>query len=210
MKKSNQRLGASDNGFTLIELLMVISIIAVVAAILQPLVVSSKKSAKRTTCQSNLRQIGLAHILYGDDWDDRYPWAIDQFTRASPEAMSDFPPPHDLIPDKVSLLSSYMGRNGQIWRCPMDYSSFKYPPNDQTTSKTYDSVFEFARTSYVFVSERRVAGKSHTIFESSQLQLCRDAVLWHCDYEEPSIFTKSHNIVYGDGHVKFTTQMDGS
>lgn len=59
--------------FTLIELLVVVAIVAVLAAILLPVFTQAKESAKRATCLSNLRQVGAAFMLYGNDADDRFP-----------------------------------------------------------------------------------------------------------------------------------------
>jgi prepilin-type N-terminal cleavage/methylation domain-containing protein/prepilin-type processing-associated H-X9-DG protein len=59
-------------GFTLIELLVVISILSVLAALLFPVVAAAREQARRTTCLSNLRQIAAAHLLYLQDWDERF------------------------------------------------------------------------------------------------------------------------------------------
>ncbi len=56
--------------FTLIELLVVIAIIAILAAILFPVFAQVKASAKQTVCLSNIKQIGLAQVLYMGDNDD--------------------------------------------------------------------------------------------------------------------------------------------
>jgi len=58
-------------GFTLIELLVVIAIIALLMAILMPALNRAKKQAKAAACQSNLRQLCLAMVLYTLDHDDR-------------------------------------------------------------------------------------------------------------------------------------------
>ena len=59
-------------GFTLIELLIVISIIAILAAILFPVFARARENARRASCQSNLKQMGLATTQYLQDYDERY------------------------------------------------------------------------------------------------------------------------------------------
>lgn len=63
------------SGFTLIELLVVIAIIAILAAILFPVFGRARENARRSSCQSNLKQIGLGIMQYVQDYDDKYPMA---------------------------------------------------------------------------------------------------------------------------------------
>lgn len=70
---SNRYANNSDNGFTLIELLMVIATIAILAAILFPVLARARENARRATCQSNLKQLGLGTAQYVQDYDERYP-----------------------------------------------------------------------------------------------------------------------------------------
>lgn len=61
-------------GFALIELLVVIAIIAILAAILFPVFAQAREKARQTTCLSNGKQIGLATIMYVNDYDEMFPF----------------------------------------------------------------------------------------------------------------------------------------
>ena len=63
------------SGFTLIELLVVIAIIAILASILFPVFARARENARRSSCQSNLKQIGLGMLQYVQDYDERNPIA---------------------------------------------------------------------------------------------------------------------------------------
>jgi prepilin-type N-terminal cleavage/methylation domain-containing protein/prepilin-type processing-associated H-X9-DG protein len=82
MKKLNQfsKLNARTQpknryGFTLIELLVVIAIIAILAAILFPVFARARENARRSSCQSNLKQLGLGFMQYTQDYDEKLPMA---------------------------------------------------------------------------------------------------------------------------------------
>jgi prepilin-type N-terminal cleavage/methylation domain-containing protein/prepilin-type processing-associated H-X9-DG protein len=71
---SQQRNRAS--AFTLIELLVVIAIIAILASILFPVFGRAREQARRTSCMSNLKQIGLGFLQYAQDYDEQYPIGV--------------------------------------------------------------------------------------------------------------------------------------
>jgi len=67
----------STKGFTLIELLVVIAIIAILAAILFPVFARARAKARQSACLSNMKQIGLAMIMYASDHDQLLPyWCV--------------------------------------------------------------------------------------------------------------------------------------
>src|SRR5436853_6621267 len=57
-------------GFTLIELLVVIAIIGILAAILFPVFAQARAKARAISCISNLKQLGTAAMMYGQDYDE--------------------------------------------------------------------------------------------------------------------------------------------
>lgn len=66
-------LRGSRQGFTLIELLVVIAIIALLAAILFPAFARARENARRSTCTSNVKQLGTSMAMYVQDYDSMYP-----------------------------------------------------------------------------------------------------------------------------------------
>ncbi len=109
--------------FTLIELLVVIAIIAILAAILFPVLAQARESARAAKCVSNQRQIGLALMQYCQDFDGYLPdpaWADMQFTPSPPAPPTPGPStlrPYSRMGWLMAVLEPYTKNNG-IWECP--------------------------------------------------------------------------------------------
>ena len=91
VQMSTSRSRVNQGGFTLIELLVVIAIIAILAAILFPVFAQARESARRTSCLSNTKQIGLAFAAYTNDYDETTPACYEYDTPVStdPGSMAD-------------------------------------------------------------------------------------------------------------------------
>ncbi|RYG35607.1 DUF1559 domain-containing protein [bacterium] len=67
----------SRRAFTMVELLVVVGLVAILAAILFPVLAQAKQAAKRTECLTNVRQLSAAMLMYMDDHDGTYPARVD-------------------------------------------------------------------------------------------------------------------------------------
>ena len=107
--------------FTLIELLVVIAIIAILAAILFPVFAQAKLAAKKTVDLSNLKQLGIATMLYGGDNDDHLPLTTMNMSGMGMEMR----PKASWVVECQPYLKSY-----DILRSPADASAF-WPPKGE-------------------------------------------------------------------------------
>ncbi|MCC2667936.1 MAG: prepilin-type N-terminal cleavage/methylation domain [Armatimonadetes bacterium] len=107
MKRISLTGKPGTRGFTLIELLVVIAIIAILAAILFPVFAKAREAARATSCRSNLKQVGTAMAMYGQDYDEFLtPCFVYQDYPAN-TMLSWFP----------DLMNPYV-KNAGIWVCP--------------------------------------------------------------------------------------------
>ncbi|MDX1934281.1 MAG: DUF1559 domain-containing protein [Capsulimonadales bacterium] len=109
-----------QNAFTLIELLVVIAIIAILAAILFPVFAQAREKARQTSCLSNNKQIGLAMMMYVQDYDEQFPNQPRGANPAGgnwPELIADIWPFY--IGNYISAApSDWSSPRGNVYACP--------------------------------------------------------------------------------------------
>ena len=117
-------LGAGRPGFTLIELLAAVAVIAILAALLFPVLGRVRQAAMQSGCLSNLRQIGTALALYLDDHRGTYPWQSGP--RFQPSTVADVGLARDDPSDRsnrwdaapVRAALAFYARDHAVWYCP--------------------------------------------------------------------------------------------
>ena len=116
--------------FTLIELLVVIAIIAILAAILFPVFARARENARRSSCTSNLKQIGLGMIQYTQDYDEHFPLSVVALTGSQDN------PPADVPVGWADAIQPYL-KSTQIYQCPSEPT----PPTNNPASPGYTDYF---------------------------------------------------------------------
>ncbi|BCM93767.1 hypothetical protein IAD21_05658 [Abditibacteriota bacterium] len=131
-KQSISQVKSSRPAFTLIELLVVIAIIAILAAILFPVFARARENARKISCLSNVKQMGLGMMQYMQDFDDVYPLHYNGTQRWA------------------QMMNPYVKSN-QIYDCPSRSAGFTYK-GDYTSAGTISYGMNYYLNSYYYPS----------------------------------------------------------
>lgn len=213
--------------FTLIELLVVIAIIAILAAILFPVFGQAKEAAKKTSCVSNGRQIGMALKMYLSDSDDNMP--IFYAYNSQPAAGQ---PGHKGV--EVLLLT--YAKSKKIFQSPLDnggpYTAVDVPGAD-TYYKAYGSSYRFTQCMYTIAAAESSQNNNPYDFSrnvnESQIEFSAESRIMRAemmpffsrtvdtgcarygyDCDPPYNYYKQWSstggtMIFSDGHAKFIT-----
>jgi prepilin-type N-terminal cleavage/methylation domain-containing protein/prepilin-type processing-associated H-X9-DG protein len=189
-------------GFTLIELLVVIAIIAILAAILFPVFARARENARRSSCQSNLKQVGLGLMQYAQDYDELLPAARVMGSGATGTKWQD-------------VLQPYI-KSTQLFNCPSDSFSgterYVFPPSARSSQEygSYsvnslyydpaDAVSSPANAVGAGTSLAKLASPSTTIWAADTSKYENEAWLysWSAGFQHPTVDTSVTPVVLRD------------
>jgi general secretion pathway protein G len=189
-----------------VELLVVIAIISLLAAMLFPVFASARAKAQEITCNSNLRQQGMALRMYIQDYDEFYPWAVDPTDKYTPQIWNAYPSFQSQIPGMPFLyqvLAPYL-KSPELNHCPSDtgytVEDFTGFPLDATPSS-----YSKYGTSYNYRTEISFLHLSDAAMSNpSGVNVLMDADgSWHGGYSNSD---RRYNVLFADGHIKLNTR----
>jgi prepilin-type N-terminal cleavage/methylation domain-containing protein len=214
----------SGAGFTLTELLIVIGIIALLAAIIFPVFVQVRARSHETTCTANLRQIGMASLMYSQDYDNEFPYAGDPldcnasylWEQSGPDDKAHASEVTTLRP-LTEVLEPYI-KEKRLWGCPAD-SGFTYGGRgEQWPFDTRPSSYERFGSSYYYYTRMALEHKPLSDLRAWDTEapyaergpanivfLYDGTGIWHGG----TVFnTRRYGSLFADGHAKTLLRND--
>lgn len=215
--------------FTLIELLIVIAIIAVLAAILFPVFATAREKARQTTCASNEKQLGLAMMLYIQDYDETFPLVYYDEVASSPTYNHWMP--GDSSGTYTASFTLYLpyAKTPRIYHCPdypnagaTVYLTTSYTYSAQNPDETYainGYICSYGGSSAIEPSPltmSKVNAPSQTIAYAESVPTIANpttiATSWSQIFSATSPIrigfphSQGANLLFCDGHVKWLPQ----
>lgn len=214
------KVSVRRHGFTLVELLFVLSIVALLMALLFPVFDTARQKSQQSVCASNLRQIGHSISLYAQDYDDLYPFATDPASKYTDLWDPSWNWLLTSMPFLHEALNPYV-KERAVWRCPADFGFDALDMNVDKDGGPFlldarPSCYEKYGASYSYntglvLLNARLYGTSayerfppYTEHGPAEVGIVWDAVgSWHSGsrYEKD----KRLNALMGDGRVLYQT-----
>lgn len=187
--------------FTLIELLIVIAIIAILAAMLLPALNKARATAQRSTCASQLKQIGQGFFFYAADSGDLLPCAFDGDTKLSMVEPSGYR--KVATASWMALTGAYL-RKLKLYQCPSDKEKLNGDSMNWRTNYAANAQLR-VKTSVAAGKWRKITG-SRRPTESALVMDSDGPSRWTwsfgSSFGKPLLFHGNFfNVVFADGHT---------
>jgi prepilin-type N-terminal cleavage/methylation domain-containing protein/prepilin-type processing-associated H-X9-DG protein len=211
----------AQSAFTLIELLVVIAIIAILAAILFPVFGRARENARRSSCQSNLKQIGLGLLQYVQDYDERYPSsrtnniAINSYNNSEAPWQAVIQPYVKSIqlfkcPSQTSTTNLGHTSNGTTDTIPTSYAAVGAYNVGTPTTNDWGGRTLMGPVGYSYSNVDRPTSLSEIVSTSQTIAVAEKSATASSDpefwpYADHFHFTNhlgTSNYLFADGHVK--------
>ena len=178
----------SSLAFTLIELLVVIAIMAILAALLLPVIIRSQEQGRSAACLSNLRQVGLALQMFVQDHDNKMPVIYDAVVSTHASILTNSLATMDV------MLSNHLG-NVRVLRCPSDRKDLF---GRTGSSYAWNSLINGQDADHLVVFEIN--------FDPHHIPVAFDKEAFHRSVGAG----RGVNYLYADGHIKNLLAIEGS
>jgi len=180
---SNYSIKPKRGGGTLVSILVVFGIIALLISVVLPNMCRSREGANRVKCASNMKQIGLAAIMWAQDHGGKFPDDLDTLARQS-----------DLFP--------------AVFNCP---TSADTPAGNSTKDLFVEDLHKPGHLSYVYVGKGLTTeSPPDTVVLYENLQNHNGGDMSVTSEFKPRPITDGMNVLFADGHVEwvFSTDID--
>lgn len=201
------KVASTEPAFTLVELLVVIGIIALIASIAIPVFIRVQSKARQLDCASNLHQLGLASLLYAEDWDGYFPLYVNVSQGVFCREKGFAGQPQSCSPSLLHQILAPYVKTTTIWFCPSDQFA-GMDVNVWYINHLYSSYsFNFGRGS--FLTTNGLQFPTYYI-SPSETEICEDGNEFDEDGDKRNgwpVDGDGHfdgdNTFFLDGHVKW-------